>query len=413
VAGQSLGDLGPGEGRPTIVAWKWYYHAGGVPSWLLMAVLLVGLKENRHRQAWLIFLPLAVLAIVWRMATRLLMVSDDSAEWLGIVMMSCATAWATVWLVGPWFARRHWSVRFIAALVLMLVVGELSCLSRLGFESTEDVPGMSIAQGICSAGLLAAMMLGGRSCRDGFRRGRLMGWLFVWMAILALASLSLLMGIMVAVSISRVEMLLFAIIALIQVAIGSAFLAAVVYLFNLPFMVLAFRSPFYRARFHCLFCPETFLTAELAVPDTARYAPPLSTDPTQKPVSVADVAGPCEFYLDEASSTVVVDFNPDGTFAQTVMPNRGGAQRCPGGTWRLEGPLVQLTGYVTAKEGIPQAKTWWMVDTSQGLALFGGETKFFCMLRGQQDGSLDFKPPQVGLSQPGIDGPEGPPYFFK
>jgi len=254
VAGQPLGDLGPSEGRPTIVAWKWYYHAGGVPIWLLIAALLVGLKENRCRQAWLIFLPVAVLEIGWRMAARLLAVSDDAAEWFGIVLMSLAMAWAAVWLRGQRLAAWPKGVRFIMALSLMVAVQLLSCLSYLGIEDTGDLFNISVASGLCSAVLLLGMALSGRSCRRGFRRGRFMGLLFLWMVVTTVVSLLLLMGVVMSRNGPDVSLV---VTALIQVAIGSFFIAAALYLLNVPFMLLAFNAPFYTARFHAVFCPET------------------------------------------------------------------------------------------------------------------------------------------------------------
>lgn len=255
VAGQPLGDLGPSEGRPTIVAWKWYYHAGGVPIWLLIAALLVGLKENRCRQAWLIFLPVAVLEIGWRMAARLLAVSDDAAEWFGIVLMSWAMAWAAVWLRGQRLAAWPKGVRFIMALSLMVAVQLLSCLSYLGREGIEDLPGFAIASAFSSGVLLLGMTFSAHSCRDGFTRGRFMGRLFAWLLLVAVVCLSLFVVAMVCILDGGGGLPV--LMALIQVAIGSSLVAGLLYLGNLPFMLLAFNAPFYTARFHAVFCPET------------------------------------------------------------------------------------------------------------------------------------------------------------
>jgi hypothetical protein len=381
IASQSLPNLGPVEGRPLLVSWKWYYHAGGAPLWLLTVVLLVAPKANRHRQAWLIFLPLVLLAIVWRMPVRLLMLSEDTAESFGMVVMSCAMAWAAVWLLGPQLVERHGTGRFIVTLALMLVIETVSCLSHVGFDNPQDLLSISMANGFCSTALLLGMTMSSRSCRDGFRRGRFMGWLFGWTALAAMAVMSLFFVAMVLL----VERdLAFLGIQLLAMVVFSLFFASVVYLFNLPFILLAFNCPFYRARFHALFCPETPVTPDLVDTAASRYAPPLSTEPTRTPVDVADLVGPWRFYLDDATSTVVVDFKPDGTFTQTVVPNQGAIRQCPGGTWRLEGPLVHLTGYAAVREGTGPNQTWWMVDTSQGPALFGGETTFFRMLRGPQ-----------------------------
>lgn len=251
MATQSLGELGTSESRPTIVAWKWYYHAGVVPPWLLIALLVVASKENRHRQAWLIFVPVAVVVLVAKMATRALKVPDDAAELTGVAVMALAVGWSAVWLYGSRLAGRHGMVRFIAALVLMLAVGGLSIVSHLGMENSDDLLSVFIAHGVSSLVLLLGMMRSGRSCRDEFRRGKFMRRLFSTVAVLALLP-AVATAVLVAILV-RLEVFGD---ALVKLSIMGIAVALMLYLLNLPFMLLAFNSPFYGARFHALFCPE-------------------------------------------------------------------------------------------------------------------------------------------------------------
>lgn len=223
-----------------------------MPAWLLIALLIVESKENRHRQAWLIFVPVAVVALVVRMSTRLLAVPDDAAEWFGIAVMSCALAWAAVWLAGHRLAGRHGFIRFIAALVLMLAVGGLSIVSQLGLDNTDDLLSVSIAHGVSSVVLLVGMMRSGRSLRGDFRRWKFMRRLFSTMAVIALLP---------AVVTTALWTILggfgrFLLVALVPMSIMGIAAALMLYLLNLPFMLLAFNSPFYAARFHELFCPK-------------------------------------------------------------------------------------------------------------------------------------------------------------
>jgi hypothetical protein len=99
----------------------------------------------------------------------------------------------------------------------------------------------------------------------------------------------------------------------------------------------------------------------------------LSTVPAGGPITLDDVVGRWQFYLDSASRTVIVNLRHDGSFTQQIIANRGGIQECPGGTWSLEGSLVHLTGYATVSGDNNQSRTWWMLDTPSGLALFGGD----------------------------------------
>jgi hypothetical protein len=247
-----LGELGSSESRPTVVAWKWYYHAGGAPLWLLIALLIVESKENRHRQAWLIFAPVVVVVLVARMPTRLLGGPDDVTEWFGIAVMSLAVAWAALWLAGHRLAGRQGFIRFIAALVLMLAVGGLSVVSHLGLDNTDDLLSLSICHGVSSAVLLLGMMRSGRSCRDEFRRGKFMRRLFSTMALVALLPAVVTTSIWAIIG----DFGSFALVVFVQMSLMGIVAAGMLYLLNLPFMLLAFNSPFYRARFHALFSPE-------------------------------------------------------------------------------------------------------------------------------------------------------------
>jgi hypothetical protein len=99
----------------------------------------------------------------------------------------------------------------------------------------------------------------------------------------------------------------------------------------------------------------------------------LVTDPTSKPVGPDDVAGKWQFYLDDLSKTVTLRFHADGTYEQTMADLHGATTQCPGGTWTLSGPYVELAGYVSARRGTTESMRWRMIDTPSGLGLFGGD----------------------------------------
>jgi hypothetical protein len=210
------------------------------------------LQENRHRQAWLIFVPVAVVALVAKMATRALKIPDDAAEWTDVAVMALAVGWSAVWLYGARLAGRHGMVRFIAALVLMLAFGGLSYLAHLGLDNTDGLLSISISHGIASVVLLVGMMRSGRSCRNEFRRGKFMRRLFATMVLVALlpavvtATLSAILG-----DFGSLALMIF-----VQMSIMCVAAATMLYLLNVPFMLLAFNSPFYGAIFHAVFCPE-------------------------------------------------------------------------------------------------------------------------------------------------------------
>lgn len=257
VATQSLGPLGSVETRPAVVPWKWYYYAAGAPLWLLVATILVLFKENRRWQAWMIFLPLGVVAIAWRMLARLFAASDGTSEMVAVVVMSCAMGWAIVWLMGHHLGKWCQPARFFAALALLAAVGGFACVSYLGKFDSDYLPTLATFVGVISAVLLLAMTLSGRACR----RGRFMRLLFAWIALTAMATLTLCGASALLLTGGDVAMLPGEIL---YCAVMSLLASCAVYLFNLPFMLLAFNNPFYRARFHAIFCPEKGVTVGIA-----------------------------------------------------------------------------------------------------------------------------------------------------
>jgi hypothetical protein len=153
-------------------------------------------------------------------------------------------------------------------------------------------------------------------------------------------------------------------------AMYSLVLTCISYVINLPFLILAFKSPFYRDRFEKLFCIEKTVAG-------CRKAPlpnePISKEATVKVVGVGDLLGRWESYVDRCALTVRITFHADGKFSQAMVLNCGGIRECPGGTWRLDGADVHLDGYVAASGCSSEACSWWMIDTQDGFALYGGE----------------------------------------
>jgi hypothetical protein len=246
-----------------------------------------------------------------------------------------------------------------------------------------------------------AMLLTGFYCGAEFTPGRFRGWLFLWTIMatggMVLSSIFIAASMMIVVSgPGNSTDALFSLFSIISTFVPlfsipvSLLVGSLAYLVNLPFLELAIKSPFYRDRFEKLFHigkdPDSDPCWRELLADAS------SIHPTGNRVTSDDLVGRWQFYLDRASASVRIDFRPDGTFTQTILANQGGFRACPGGTWRLEGALVHLAGYVTAAEGISESRTWWMIDTPAGLALFGGDgpfaQSFFRMQRQRQPRAL-------------------------
>jgi hypothetical protein len=235
--------------------WHWYYHTPALPLWAIILLLLVVPKANRHRQAWLILIPLGLVLIVWRMPATLLSMPGDAAEILGFFVVSTAMAWSTVWLLGHWLASRYRFITFLLSLATMLAVGLLSYYSH--FADGDNLVSLLTSYGLGVGILLLAMGHTAYLCRKNYSPQRFLGRLI---GSNVLVAMGLLLAFLV---ISTLVMMVInprpqldasdLMIPAIMTIVGSVFLAGILYLLNLPFLILAFKNPFYGTRFETLF----------------------------------------------------------------------------------------------------------------------------------------------------------------
>lgn len=379
--------MGTAQSQPVSLQWRWYYGLPELAPWGLIGLLLILPKANRNWQAWLILIPLGLVMIVWEMPMRLLSMPSAGMEIVGVFIKSLAMALTAVWLLGNRLSDRHPISAIVLTLAIMAAVGGLAYVGTFGLALTVDLVRLAVAYGICVTTLLLGMTLSPLSCRRLYAPKLFMFWLALWTGVGLVGSMLILAVVLMAVEPGNPSIFQ---MFVVFVAVYSLAVGTILYLINLPFMILAFKSPFYRQRFQNVFRlkNESDWLRKGNAGGTRRYAPPLSTDPTTGPVSADDVVGRWRFYLDAVSKTVALEFKPDGTYAQTIIPNQGGLVECPGGTWRLDGSTVKLTDYTTAQEHSSESRSWWLVDTAGGPALFGGDgsdpESFFLITRGPQ-----------------------------
>ena len=258
VASHKLGNLGAVESTPILVDWRWYYHVPSLLPWAVIVLLLVSVKENRNPQAWLILVPLVAVAVLGRMIPRLLFLPPSMAEAFGTFLTSLAAAWSAVWLLAHWLSRRRGIAAFLRALAVMLGVGGVSYVGVFGLKFVDILMNVVVSYGICALALLSAMSLSGYCCRKVYRPGRFMAWLFLWVIVVPMMIMpvfGVVAGVVAAASGSaELPQLL---VMLVGMLVGCVFmggvLGVVLYLVNLPFMLLAVRCPFFRDRFQNAF----------------------------------------------------------------------------------------------------------------------------------------------------------------
>jgi len=246
-----LGALGPKEGPPVEIAWRWYYGVPSMPLWILLGLLVVVPPHNRNGQAWLILvLPLLVggLGGLVLLATG----PSENLEPMFYFLTALAIAWAGVWLVAPWLGAKSRVVRALVAWVVMFVIGAVGYVGYYEFTLSSDATGMwAVFWGIMSVTLVAAMAISGRCWRGRYPMYVFMFWLALWMPVVCLVCMICFCMIM-AVAMGDVEVLA----AILCSSVGATLVfSACLYILNVPVMVLARFSPVYRERFGALFGP--------------------------------------------------------------------------------------------------------------------------------------------------------------
>jgi hypothetical protein len=248
---QELGQLGLLQGAPTLFRWHWCYHTATAPLWALILLLLVIPKANRNRQAWLILIPLVAVLALWHTFAVSLGMSAQSAQFLGILIVSGTMAWTAVWLLGHWLGSRYGIVTFFLIHAVMFAVGALS-LYCSGEENSDVMPYFvyAVYYSFAVFGLVTAMMLAGRLCRKRFSPIRFGLWLLLWIGVVPVGTA---LSIYLAYSMLAQQRPDRFVAGLMAIPTMAAFLGGIVYLINLPFLILGLKNPFYRRRLEAMF----------------------------------------------------------------------------------------------------------------------------------------------------------------
>lgn len=249
VPSADIGELGPKEGTAVVYNWRWYYSAPGLLLWLVLILVLVLPKSNHDRRVLLILVPLVFVNLLWLLFKKVSGMSSSDAQQFDILFQSMAIGIAVLWLIVHKFGGSNGFVRFCLSLGILAVVAGLGTLSYCtGFSGETAICLVLLV--FMSIVLLLALAVAGSLCKRQYLPVRYMLWL----------GLCTLFG-------SVAAMLGFFIVGTLFIFPGQAKLASVIfevagvglalgvclYVLNLPYMILAFYSPFFRERFYmCL-----------------------------------------------------------------------------------------------------------------------------------------------------------------
>jgi len=269
VAYADLGGLGAKQGPAATFVWRLPTVLPLLLPWLVVLALLA-LPSNRQGRAWLIWVPLAALALsgagLWESADA---ATNEGLGYFAQAAGAAAFGLAAIWLLGTALARRRRAFGIVLMALVFAAVSLLALVVSPVWEQMWDLRGHEpalplyllifwIASGFAYAG---ALSLTGWMCRRRFGVLRVSLRLLFWLWVIWLMAGGLLVGVVTLGSSGGFEWLGF-LMATIVVSLIS-------YGLVLPFLILSFASSFYRERLKNLLR----LPAETAAPPAPAAAP--------------------------------------------------------------------------------------------------------------------------------------------
>jgi hypothetical protein len=235
--------LGQQSGEAALVNWNWYYAAPEFAVWLVLIAGLALPKSNRNIKALAIFLPIGISSLLWAILIKITS-APSSIQGSGL-FQSMLVGIALLWLLGDYIGKFGGAGRFMLFLAVMVGTG-IICYLSYSPGSLEAVIEFLILYVCLVVTLLTAMTLTRLSCKKTYSQKRFMLYLALCMLLTGSFGLVIFVIIGNVIFTSWPSNLISEFLSV--AGIGLIF-GLVVYVFNLPFMILGFVNPFYRERF--------------------------------------------------------------------------------------------------------------------------------------------------------------------
>lgn len=267
MASQELGELGPKQSKPVIVNWRWYYNLYGLAVWIVLVLALVTVRVHRSPQALLVLLPLIIVNLLWVGFVRLLPFQSSQREMFMTIFQPMSVGLAVLWLLGDRLGMRRRWVTFLLAVIIMALVVLVGAAAYGLVELSGQALQLLIFPVIMALVVLTGLALAAWRCRRFYSKVRFMLWLAAWCLIVPITFWYALMAIMLVFQPGlRDSWEMVVMILLIQIPIIGAVLGVICYVLLFPFMMLAFKSPFFYERFYA--CLRLKSMPAAVVPDT-------------------------------------------------------------------------------------------------------------------------------------------------
>ena len=268
VSSVDIGDLGPSQGLEVVYNWRWYHSIPSLALWLVLAAALILIKANRTPRILLILVPFLIVNMLWLLLTNMMNFSSAAdVEMFNMMLNSLVAAITFLWLFADKLGRFNPWIAFFLAFALITMFFLLGIVSYLGFGFSQNGVVALAMLTVLALGMLLGFVLAGWRCRKHYGPVRFMLWLAVWMVVICLASVLVFYVIVLSVEQAPIPISTILFVA----SLVGLILAVCLYLINLPYMILALRSSFFRERFYaCLRLKATRAAPKQA--DTGRFS---------------------------------------------------------------------------------------------------------------------------------------------
>jgi len=255
-----IGSLGIKEGTATIYPWKWYYSAPALGLWIVLALAILLVRANRDPRVLLIFIPIFLIRLLWSQFQPVLGAPSDVLEVFRVLIDALAIGMAMLWLLAYKLGNRNRFISFLLALIVLVASTVIAIVSYQAWSSREVIT-IFVIQGLGIITILLVFVLAGWRCRKRYSPWRFMLWLALWMIVISLVGMVTFFLIDEGPSNSAEELIR----QIPQVLLVGFIFAFCIYVMNLPFMILAFASTFYRKRFYAYFHLKSMPISSLSV----------------------------------------------------------------------------------------------------------------------------------------------------
>jgi len=243
---EDIGSLGIKEGTATIYPWKWYYSAPALGSWIVLALVILLVRDNRDPRVLLIFIPIFLIRLLWSLFLPILGVPSSVLVVFGMLVDALVAGIAVLWLLAYKLGNRNRFVSFLLALIVLVAATIVAIMSYQAWLSGVDFE-ILVIQALGIVTMLLVFVLAGWRCRKRYGPWRFMLWLALWTMVISLVGMSTFF--LISVRPSGIELIQ----QIPEVLVAGLIFAVCIYMLNLPFMILAFVTHFFRERFYAYF----------------------------------------------------------------------------------------------------------------------------------------------------------------